>query len=219
MRGPSLPNVVGYWWIWARKSGLTNLTYVSANWSVPPKPASTNYGQDLALWTGVEDQQHWEVVQPVLDYGEYANSWAVVGENCCYYGNDYRSSSYAVNVGDSISGYASVVSNTGCNGWYDEWLVGINVNGGSVVSFYTCNWAGPMTWVDGAVFEVYNIAHCVNLPQSGTGEAFSSIAAYDGSVGWVSFGWNAVGTAPINPGCNPGVSANGTSVGMWWQDY
>ena len=195
-----------------------NLTWFSSDYTVPPKPSS-NDGQDVALWGGVESHDKSEVIQPILDKGDYYDSWAVRGENCCLNGNDYTGAYYAVNVGDTISGYAYAVPLSTCTGYsVAQWEVGINVNGSSVVYFDACEWNPPMTQLDGGVLEVYHVVHCTDLPQSGTGEAFNDISAYNNGSPITLSTWTTH-TGIINPGCSPGVSASGNSGGIWWRDF
>jgi hypothetical protein len=211
-----VPHQTGQWWAWFINYGASNITWVSSDYWVPAKPASHD-GQDIAFWTGVQDSSGSEVIQPVLDKGEYYDSWAVRGENCCLGNNDYTSAYYPVNVGDHISGYAYPVTNRDCPGWSGEWFIGINVNGGSTVNFYTCQWYAPMTETAGGVLEIYHVVHCSDLPQQ-PNLGFYDVTAYDNGYPINFTSWY-LGTTQINPGCNPGVSAWGSSGTVSWKYY
>lgn len=198
-----------------------SITWFSNDFVVPSNPSSNQ--ADLSFWGGIENTTSnpttGEVIQPVLDYGDFGtNHWQVRAENCCFGYRDYFTDYASVNVGDTISGYVYPEANTICSGYDGQWFIGINVNGTFAVGFDTCEFYSPMTIVDGGVFEINGtISSCGGLPQGGT-ITFNDVSVYTNGNPYYVSNWNVSSASNLSPDCYPAVSAYGSSGTMWW-DY
>jgi hypothetical protein len=142
---------------------------LTTTWEVPTPP--TNVGdQDLAFFNGFELDANGQdlIIQPVLDFSELPNAWAIESESCCVNGNDLQSTLVAVNPGDTIRG---TLVPSGCNAQtgvctsFTVTTVDLTTGGTTTLNADTDSLA--VNEVDSAVFETYGITSCDMLPASG----------------------------------------------------
>jgi hypothetical protein len=88
-------------------SSIDNLQKWTASYNVPPSPSSDE-GQTLYWWIGVEPNSYSIVLQPVLAY--MSGEWSFASWNCCPSGHQFQASPISVSPGDNLYGS---MTNTG----------------------------------------------------------------------------------------------------------
>jgi hypothetical protein len=152
-------------------TAASSFTALSAQWSVPPAPAS-NDGQTLAFFPGLEDISvpTTAILQPVLAWNDdFTSAWGIASWNCCINGTSYESTPQQVSSGDTINGLI------GCHAYLGGacilWNITINdlENGGSSEFKFASDPSSPIfNWAFAGVLEVYNIQQCSDFPPNGS---------------------------------------------------
>jgi hypothetical protein len=89
-KGAKDPNISHAWVVSLSMTTTTSFGFLSAEWSVPPTPASNN-GQTLYYFPGLEDfKDVVTIIQPVLGWNsDYPSAWGIASWNCCKSGTTY----------------------------------------------------------------------------------------------------------------------------------
>jgi hypothetical protein len=137
---------------------------ISTEWAVPLPPSNVG-AQDIAFFNDFETYDY--ILQPVLDFSELPNQWAIESENCCPSGNDLQSSLVAVSPGDIIQG---LVTATDCDaaGVCTTWTVTTTDLTTGMSTVLNTNAAGEAAVeLNPGVLETYDVTSCDMLPANG----------------------------------------------------
>jgi hypothetical protein len=190
---------------------------LTTTWVVPDPP--TNVGdQDLAFFNGFElaitDPDNGFIIQPVLDFSELPNTWAIESESCCVQGNDMQSTLVAVNPGDTVRG---TLVPSGCNaqtGVCTTFAVTtVDLTSGGTTTLNAASNSQSVDEVTAAVFETYDITNCNMLPANGEVSFVNDLR--DGNGNPTSFKYSLSNCVNGNcpSGTNGDISAIPTSCG------
>jgi len=160
------------WQVWASYNNANNATFTAflGNFVVPEDPANWDESGILYMFTGLQNDnwipypgngsapQAFEIIQPVLQYGETpaggGNYWAIANWYVTVYSNYYFSEPQEVEAGDNIFGNMTALNDT-------TWFIGSVVNGQS--SSITVTEAdlisNPWAYL---TLEVYSIDDCAS---------------------------------------------------------
>jgi hypothetical protein len=165
------------WIEYADTLKLGAVSYLHAQWTVPPAPTVT--GATVYFFPGLENKSslNTPILQPVLGWNQYGGpaGWSMMSWDCCTQGT-YFSAAVPAAAGASVSGD---LGGTGCDatGVCASWTIAShNLSTGKTTTLV----ASPglaMDYVFGAVLETYGVATCDQLPASGvtfSGFAFAS---------------------------------------------
>jgi MYXO-CTERM domain-containing protein len=193
---------------------VANGSGLSTQWVVPLKPSHVG-AQDIAFFNDIETQD--VILQPVLDFSEIPNEWAIESENCCVQNNDVQSNLVQVSPGDVILG---VVTMAGCNSSDDctNWTVTTTDMTTGMSTQLTMQNPGSNEAADevnSAVLETYDVTSCDMYPANG------EITFYDdafttgqGAAEPVSFDLETILQPPMYPSGFPTTCGySGTSSG------
>ncbi|MBV8281601.1 MAG: hypothetical protein JO347_05995, partial [Candidatus Eremiobacteraeota bacterium] len=203
------PTISHAWVEFASVTTGSSFGELYANWTVPPSP-STNDGQIVYLFPGVEDINHVvTIIQPVLGWNaDYPGAWGIASWNCCVAGTVFESAPVKVNSGDNIEGYMWQTCGAGvlsCPTW--------SVVTYDVTSFKwtwlsnTSSFGQTFNWAFAGALEVYGIVKCSDYPPNGS-ISFYNLALYNDSYakinnpGWSVSNWSA----GLTPQCGYGGS-------------
>jgi hypothetical protein len=165
------PNISHAWIVSESVVAKGSYGFLSAEWSVPPTPAS-NDGQTLYYFPGLEDiNDVVTIIQPVLGWNsDFASAWGIASWNCCVSGTTYEATPQRVNPGDTILGYMWETCGWGvksCSSWsIVTW--DLQNNNFSELDM-TSSFGQTFNWAFGGVLEVYNIAQCSDYPNNPNG--------------------------------------------------
>jgi hypothetical protein len=139
-------------------SSVSNATWVSATWIVPPAPYKQN-GQTVYFFNGLEPSDFSQIIQPVLEWNQpgVSSQWAVASWYVTN-SNSYNSTPVNVNPGDTIDGYQYPSGSS--------WFIGMNVNGGYATGLEAPTAGEVFDLVFGGVLEAYGISSCDELPDT-----------------------------------------------------
>jgi hypothetical protein len=190
----------------AYTSTTTSYGQIVATWVVPSAPTS-NDGQTLYFWPGLEPTDQSIVLQPIL--GWFYGSWWIFGANCCPGGVNYTSPLLNVNPGDQIQGTVQANCPPGtlnCGSWN---VIAQDLTAGTSSLLSTSNSGPPMSYAYAGVTETYNIAQCSDFPPNGS-MTFNA-ALYDNNFNLISNpGWRTpILWSSFTPQCNYGASVSG----------
>jgi len=201
VRTPHSKNLEDSGWItWGSVSGQSYNSF-NGTWNVPQAPSS-NDQQLLYFFTGLEDAQGDEIIQPVLQWGTSPAGggafWAVASWWVTSTGQSLYSSLSNANPGDTIDGTMQEHSP-------GSWTIDTLVNGGNLVSLSVSNVAPQQ--MASVTLEAYNVAGCNDYPADGS-MTFSNLILEDsGTV------QNPSWTPNVDfSNCGQGVSQNGADV-------
>jgi hypothetical protein len=187
-RGVKDPNISHSWIVSESVTNNSSYGFLSANWSVPPTPAS-NDGQTLYYFPGLEDSNDVvTIIQPVLGWNsDFPSAWGIASWNCCVSGTTFEATPQQVSPGDTILGYMFNTCPHGtlsCNSW--DIVTWDLQNGKFSQLLMTSSFGQTFNWAFGGVLEVYNIAQCSDYPDTPNGFgggaygiSFNRIALYN----------------------------------------
>jgi len=190
------------WIVYAEMNG-NNFTQFNGTWKVPEAPVVYS-NQTVFLFTGLEDTEGDEIIQPVIQYGPSdaggggywtAASWWVTSS-----GNALFSTLTKCNAEDEIFGYM-VSKKAG------SWVIGTIING-KTATILTVNNVGVQTFAS-TTLEAYSISACNQYPANNS-TVFTELALIDGNTA-PTFDWNS---NPEYTNCNEQIetSDNGKTV-------
>ncbi|MFC3655373.1 hypothetical protein FZ025_14455 [Xanthomonas hyacinthi] len=195
---------------WIQASGYTTgvpIGRIVASWKVPPSPSNAA-DQTVYFFPGLVGET---ILQPVLGYRGYNNSWDLSSWNCCKDGTVWLSDSISAKPGDQIVGdtYSTCAAGVVCSKWNIDTH---NVTSGQSVRLTSVPY-GNTDQVVGGALEVYSVDSCDQYPSSGT-ITFSDIAVYDRNFNRVtSPPWESISdSSDISPQCNYAVDTTATSA-------
>eukprot|EP01116_Phalansterium_solitarium_P001417 TRINITY_DN11213_c0_g1_i1.p1 TRINITY_DN11213_c0_g1~~TRINITY_DN11213_c0_g1_i1.p1 ORF type:complete len:300 (-),score=63.56 TRINITY_DN11213_c0_g1_i1:258-1124(-) len=182
-------------WTQFEQSASSAVTSLTGKWIVPPTPTTTNSGQTLFFWNGVEPADNTAVLQPVLQWGPSAggggNYWAVASWYVSAAHGSIVTKLITASPGDVIYGGLTASSN-------GTWLVtGVNMNTNASASFTYQPKDGNYAYAY-QVLEAYNIAKCSDYPSTGTENFFNINLELDGKA--VTPKWEAKTQSPTTCG-------------------
>lgn len=207
-RAHSVPKPID--WGWIQASGYTTgvpIGRIVASWKVPPSPRNAA-DQTVYFFPGLQGDT---ILQPVLGYRGYNNSWDLSSWNCCKDGTVQYSDFIAAKPGDRIVGdtYSTCAAGVACSKWNIDTR---NVTSGQSVRLTSVPYGNPDLVVGGAL-EVYSVDSCDQYPSSGT-ITFSGIAVYDRNFNRVtSPPWESISdSSQVDPQCNYALDITATST-------
>jgi hypothetical protein len=207
--GRDLPIISG-WLEYISATTSTSYGEIAATWTVPPQP-STNHGQTIFFFPGLEDINDVEsILQPVLQW--YApGPWAIASWNCCMKGVAWESTPKKVSPGDTILGTITPTCEPGSNYCATWKVVSEDETTGKKTTLGSTPSDGQVwNWGFGAVLEVYGVRQCSDFPVNST--VVFTVQLYDQNRNVISNpGW--IGTpagAGTNPNCNYGLNVTAT---------
>jgi len=211
----STPTVNG--WIEDLEStALGAMSFVHAQWTVPPNPIS-NTGQVVYFFPGLENASTGAtILQPVLGWNqaEGPSGWSLASWHCCATGTTWHSTYLATSPGTTVSGDMTGTSCNSSTGVCSNWTItSSNPSGQGVTLTTTTNEA--MNWLFGGVLEAYFIDTCNELPDglSTTFSGFSFRNASGTTVGTPA--WSPRLLA-VSPSCSYAVSQTPTTATVSW---
>ena len=197
-------------WGWIQASGYTTgvpIGRIVASWTVPPNPRNAA-DQTVYFFPGLQGDT---ILQPVLGYRGYNNSWDLSSWNCCKDGTVQYSDFIPAKPGDKIVGdtYSTCAAGVACSQWNIDTR---NTSTGKSVRLTSVPYGNPDLVVGGAL-EVYSVDSCDQYPSSGT-ITFGSIAVYDRNFNRVtSPPWESISdSSGVDPQCNYAVDITATST-------
>lgn len=213
----STPTTNG-WIEYVDSTALGALSFVHAQWTVPPNPPS-NTGQIVYFFPGLENLTTGAtILQPVLGWNqaEGPSGWSLASWNCCATGTTWHSTYLATSPGTTVTGD---MTGTNCNssGVCTNWTItSSNPNGQGVT--LTTTTSDAMNWLFGGALEAYSIDTCNELPDS-----LSPPSTTFSGFGFRTASGTTVGTPTWNPhvmaqspSCSYAVSAPSTSATLSW---
>jgi hypothetical protein len=213
--GASTPTVNG--WIEDLEStALGAMSFVHAQWTVPPNPIS-NTGQVVYFFPGLENASTGAtILQPVLGWNqaEGPSGWSLASWHCCATGTTWHSSYLATSPGTTVSGDMTGTSCNSSTGVCSNWTItSSNPNGQGVTLTTTSN--ESMNWLFGGVLEAYSIDTCNELPNglSTTFSGFSFRNAGGTTVGTPTWTQRLLA---VSPSCSYAVSQTPTTATVSW---
>jgi hypothetical protein len=196
------------WWLSSFYSSPNQITYVSANWTVPPAPVQT--GATVFLFPSAEPYAENAIVQPVLQWGVSqaggGNYWGIADWYVDSSGNAYISSLQKTTSGHQLLGTISRSS-----GSSSTWNMQISDKTGGISTTLNFN-TGMTSWntAEGGVLEAYNISSCRQLPAT-TSLAFTNVTVKEG--GTVAPYWSSRVDYST---CADSVTATGPTTALHW---
>jgi hypothetical protein len=191
-RGIKDPNISHSWIVSESVTTSSSYGFLSAQWNVPPPPASNN-GQVLYYFPGLEDiNDVVTILQPVLGWNsDYASAWGIASWNCCVKGTSYEATPQPVKPGDTILGYLHNTCSAGiriCASWD---VVTWDLHSGNYSELLnTSNFRQTFNWAFGGVLEVYHVHQCSDYPNNPNGltggtytMSFNAITLYENHNG------------------------------------
>ena len=182
-----------------------NMSYLHAQWNVPPAPTSAA-GQTIYFFPGFEDNPGSVILQPVLAWTPSSN-WTLTNWNCgspCFHGPSIPV------TGGTVSGD---VSGTGCNtstGVCSSWTItALDWGTQRSTSLSTNVGNKPLNWTFGGVLEAYSVSNCSHLP--GGSVTFSNLYFEDVRDVRKYPNWQFVVNSNY-PNCGFGASGNSSAV-------
>jgi hypothetical protein len=201
---------IGHDWIeFASVTTTSAYGATTAKWNVPPAP-STNDGQTLYLFNGMEDYGDLvTIMQPVLGWNsDYASAWGIASWNCCESGTVFEAPPAPVNSGDLILGYITNFCKGGtkvCSSWgvftFDQ------TNGQASELIGTSNFGQTFNWAIGGAMEVYNIVQCGDYPSNGAIDFYEQYLYNDKFVQIANPNWKV---SNLSSGYTPQCSYGGS---------
>jgi hypothetical protein len=191
----------GHDWVasaWQRLDGARSL---SATWKVPSAP-TTDGGQTLYLFPGLEPLGGTVVVQPVLTWTQ--GTWSISSWACCVNGIVNHSTVLPVQTGDTILGE---ITGSNCNqaaGSCAAWTITTTDLATGLPTMFVADTddgdpiTAPLPWVVGGALEAWNLTTCDQYPADGQW-TFGPIRATTGAGGALG-AWTPV-TPPETPSC------------------
>jgi len=178
------------WQVWASYNNVDNETFTGflGNFNVPQDPANWDEGGILYMFTGLQNDnwipypgngsapQAFEIIQPVLQYGETpaggGNYWAMANWYVTVYSNFFYSNPFQVTAGDNIFGNMTALNET-------TWFIGSIDTTSKQSSSITVTEANLVTnpWAY-MTLEVYEIVDCANDFPAGPMK-FSDLQLFD----------------------------------------
>jgi len=179
-RGVKDPSIAHAWVEYASTTTTTSYAYLYANWNVPAAP-STNDGQTIYLFPGVEDYADVvTIIQPVLGWNsDYASAWGIASWNCCVSGTVFEAPPAPVKSGDVILGYMFDTCASGtlsCPTW--DIVTWDRTNGNFSELLNTSSFGQTFNWAFAGALEVYNVVQCGDYP-SGGATTFYDLGLYN----------------------------------------
>ncbi len=201
---------IGHAWVeYASTTTTSSYGELSAYWNVPPAP-STNHGQTVYLFPGLEDYQDVvTIVQPVLGWNsDYASAWGIASWNCCASGTVFEAPPTRVNSGDVILGYmfdTCAAGTLSCPTWD---IVTWDLTSGKYSELLNTSSQGQtFNWAFAGALEVYNIVQCGDYP-SNSSINFYNLGLYNDS--FVKIANPAWSVTNLSSGLTPQCSYGGT---------
>ncbi|CTP87704.1 hypothetical protein [Xanthomonas graminis] len=154
----------------------TPLGRIVASWTVPQNP--TNVARQVVYFFPGLQSGDPTILQPVLGYRGYNNSWDLSSWNCCQDGVVWHSDYISAKTGDQIVGdmYATCDTGSPCSDWNVDTH---NVTSGQSVSLSTTyDIDSDSHQVMGGALEVYSLDSCDQYPPEGR-ITFTNIGVYD----------------------------------------
>jgi hypothetical protein len=211
-KGAKDPNISHAWIVSLSTTTSSSFGFLSAEWSVPPTPASNN-GQILFYFPGLEDfKDVVTIIQPVLGWNsDFASAWGIASWNCCVSGTVFEGPPQRVNPGDTILGYMFETCGGGvlsCGTW--DIVTWDLQNGKFSELLNTSSFGQTFNWAFAGVLEVYNIVQCSDYPNNPNGFAggahdisFNEIGLYSDSFSQLTPAWTkTLWATGVTPQCN-----------------
>jgi len=195
-------------WIQSANAITSPLSFVHAEWNVPPAPPSQS-NQTIFLFPGIQNTSGaTTIMQPVLAW--FGGSWYIVSWDCCSVGTTFHSN-YVPVSGPMVTGD---VQGTGCNsaGVCSAWVITTRDLGSMLSTTHSTIGAGRvMNWAFGGSLEAYELATCSQLPRNPT--VFSNIVFRDTQNRNLYVSLNRADASPtITPQCGYSVVIGYSSV-------
>ncbi len=164
--GLAVSPALGSGWItysgWVNTTG-TPISSFATTWTVPRAP-STNHGQTIFLFNGIEPSDYSHILQPVLQWGSSAAGGGAYWSVASWYvggGNAFHTNLVAVNEGDVLVGVMTVVGESGHSFNYVSSFQGI------ANTSLPINNNPELTWAS-ETLESYNVTTCSDYPATDT---------------------------------------------------
>jgi hypothetical protein len=200
-------------------TAASSFTALSAQWSVPPTPAS-NDGQVLFFFPGLQDitAASTTILQPVLGWNaDFKSAWGIASWNCCVSGTVEEAPPQQVNSGDTIHGLMGCHTFLGgaCTSW--DITTSDLQNGKSSALLNTPSTSPIFNWAFAGALEVYNIQQCTDFPATGS-ISFNNVQLQSNvmvipSPTWAITNFLAGGSTPQ---CNYGGQAAPLQTTLTW---
>jgi hypothetical protein len=213
--GASVPSFrVNGWVEYADWTAARTPGRLATTWHVPDVPAN-DVGQTLFYFPSYEPSSGNAIVQPVLQYGVSAagggSYWAIaswwVGPN----GAARHSSLLQVNPGDTIRGTMTTSQCDDAGGC--KFLIVTRDETIDNARQLTVVESIPYTWTQAAVFEVYRVTDCSQLPANGV--RFGSFVFTDQDGSPLGAAWKPEYSVTTHA-CNFQVTTDGSGVTLGW---
>ncbi len=210
-RGSVPPPITHDWVQWAIDVTSTKMGRIVARWKVPQNPTNAA-NQTVYFFPGLQSDDP-TILQPVLGYRGYNDSWDLSSWNCCQKGTVWSSDYIPANAGDQIVGdtYATCNKHIPCSNWNVDTR---NLTSGQSVRLSTNYDIDSDTHlVVGGALEVYSVDSCDQYPPDGS-ITFNKIAVYDYKLRHVrSPDWTSNSdSSSLDVQCNYDVETTATSA-------
>jgi hypothetical protein len=144
----------------------SSFSFFSSLWSVPSAPTS-NDGQVLFYFPGLENAQGSVILQPVLQWNDpFPSAWGVAGWHCCPSGVAWEATPQKVSPGDTI--YGAMVCSAGlpspCTSWNVETIDLQNGNSSLLNNTSSLNQTFNVAFA--GALEAYYVKQCTDFPPS-----------------------------------------------------
>jgi len=192
------------------------ISYFTGKWTVPPVPFQLS-SQIIFLFNGLQASSisSYPLIQPVLQWGETGQFWAIDSWWCNP--DQFTCSSalaYQTSAGKTITG-TMTGSNCDVNAACDWTIATTDGTNTSTLSF---NSPTGLYWMDAAVLEGKNVVNCGQYPPRGaTPTVFNSFTVRDTNGQTLTPSWT--GTVNINDGCQEQVdTSQPNQVSLYYGD-
>jgi hypothetical protein len=192
-------------------------------WYVPALPTKIG-DQDIALFNDIVTTAGGEgdILQPVLDFSEIPNRWAMESEHCCLGGNDIQSDLVAVSPGDLIRGTVAP-SNCNASGTCANWkITTLDVTTGRSTVTNTTETSGRPYAIHPSALESYGVESCDMLPANGEATFFNNALTSPGGATYsLSYSLQVIKSREKGSGlpldCGYAGKKSGESYTLIWQ--
>ncbi|WP_254460661.1 hypothetical protein [Xanthomonas sacchari] len=208
----AVPPPITYAWVQSAIDVTGNkMGRIVARWTVPHNP--TNVAQQTVYFFPGLQSDDPTILQPVLGYRGYNNSWDLSSWNCCQDGMVWHSDFIAASAGDQIVGDTYATCNNGqpCTNWNVDTR---NLTTGQSVRLSTTyDIDSTRHLVVGGALEVYAVDSCDQYPPDGR-ITFDAIGVYDYRMQRVtSPAWQSYSeSSGLDVQCNYAVDTTATSA-------
>jgi len=160
-------------WIAYANFNAGDFSSYNGTWKVPKLPKSLGDGQIVYFFTGLEDDQGDEIIQPVLQYGADVDGGGEYWGVACWWVTSSDQYIYStlvkVSPGDTIFGYMNLLKNS-------SWLIGAVINGKPATALTMSNVATQT--FSSVTLEAYQMVTCDDYP-SDNSITFNSLTMKD----------------------------------------